>query len=458
MTMPQRRSGRRRREAEEPGIGPPAGAGELRCSRGEVQALDALAGSTSAGVWRIKRAKVILGLLAGRSVPRLMLDYRVPAKTIQAFLQRFAVLRMRAFDEPDRRPTQREQAVERMLAFLEAPPPRGSPGWKEHTVHYIGRDYTAEEVHQLRTLVRERPDIARAVLARELCQRFGLVQANGRLRKATASDVVRRMAMDNLVVLAANKLRQRQTRRPRPRQVPGAEPPGHLVTEVGALSFVPVRKGNDSMLWREYLRAHHYIETTQLVGAQMRYLVFGMPPSAAPGEAPDREGVPVGVLGFGAAAWRVAGRDAFIGWNDEQRVRNLNKVVANARFLILPWVRVRNLASRILGGIARRLPADWEERYGYRPVLLETFVQLDRFTGACYRAANWVDVGETKGYSLLGAEHRASAPRRAVLLYPLRRDFRTVLCDEGGAPAGPLERHGTEQGSTDSSRGGRVRP
>lgn len=137
----------------------------------------------------------------------------------------------------------------------------------------------------------------------------------------------------------------------------------------------------DSYFWNELIDRYHYLGYTPLPGAQIRYLVCS--PSGC-----------LGALGFSAAAWKVKPRDAWIGWSGTQREKNLHLIVNNSRFLILPWVQVKNLAYKILSLCARRLPEDWEIIYGYRPVLLETFVEKDRFTGACYRAANWVFVGK----------------------------------------------------------------
>jgi len=141
-----------------------------------------------------------------------------------------------------------------------------------------------------------------------------------------------------------------------------------------------------------------------------------------------REGHLLALLGFGPSAWRLTSRDDYIGWSDEQRIANLHLIVNNVRFLILPWIRSPNLASRILGGITRQLPKDWEARYGYRPLLIETFVQSDRFRGTCYKAANWVQIGTTNGYNLVNRE-RKIVPAKAILIYPLNRSFRRILCD-----------------------------
>ena len=149
-------------------------------------------------------------------------------------------------------------------------------------------------------------------------------------------------------------------------------------------------------------------------GAQLRYLVYS-------GEQP------VAALGFGAAAWMCAPRDHFIGWTHEQRQRHLHLVVNNARFLILPWVRSKNLASMLLAQAANQLPEDWLAAYGYRPLLLETFVETPRFRGTCYKAANWTCLGQTKGRGKLGPAGKLSQPIKDIWVYPLDRSFRERL-------------------------------
>ena len=138
-------------------------------------------------------------------------------------------------------------------------------------------------------------------------------------------------------------------------------------------------------------------------------------------------GAECGLLGFGASAWQVAPRDTFIGWDHEQRRRGLPFIVNNARFLILPWVQSKNLASKILAMIARQLPIDWLNRYSIQPVLMETFVETSRFAGTCYRAANWIHVGQTKGRGKLGPYGVQSVPIKDIFLYPLTRKFKSIL-------------------------------
>ena len=184
--------------------------------------------------------------------------------------------------------------------------------------------------------------------------------------------------------------------------------------KLGEFHLRLVTDRHDSHLHNEYLERYHYLGYQPLPGAQLRYFI-------------QAEGRIVALLGFGAAAWKTRPRDRFIGWTAQQREARLHLVANNARFLILPWVHCNNLASCILGMAARKLAQDWQQRYGYSPVLLETFVEAPRFRGTCYLAANWSLVGETTGRGKLDAHHRASVPKKAVWVYPLRRDFRKVL-------------------------------
>ena len=134
------------------------------------------------------------------------------------------------------------------------------------------------------------------------------------------------------------------------------------------------------------------------------------------------------LLSFGASAWRLAGRDTFIGWQQAQRLKNLQLVVNNARFLILPWIQCKGLASKILSIVNRQLPIDWHQRYGFKPVLRETFVETERHRGTSYKAANWVNGGKTVGRGKKSGVHEQIIPIKDIWLYPLRKNFRTVLC------------------------------
>jgi hypothetical protein len=193
------------------------------------------------------------------------------------------------------------------------------------------------------------------------------------------------------------------------------EPTNVPPVDLGRLTVDLVVKKRDSLLWNAHIERHHYLGHQLLPGAQLRYFV------RAAGEV-------IAVLGFGASAWKTKLRDAAIGCTSEQRRRNLHLIVNNARFLILPWIKCKNLASRVLALISRRLAEDWHARYAYRPVLLETFVEKPRFAGTCYKAANWQYLGDTQGRGKLDTLHRNAEPIKSIWIYPLVRDFRSHLC------------------------------
>ena len=193
------------------------------------------------------------------------------------------------------------------------------------------------------------------------------------------------------------------------------EPTELVDIELSRIRLEPVQGRAESRLWNSFIERHHYLGHQPLPGAQLRYFVRS-------------GGQIIAALGFGASAWKIKPRDAFIGWTDEQRKRNLHLVINNARFLILPWVHCKNLASRILSLAAQRLADDWSLRYAYRPVLLETFVARPRFTGICYKAANWRYLGDTQGRGKLDTLHQKTKPIKSLWVYPLRRDFRQQLC------------------------------
>jgi hypothetical protein len=199
---------------------------------------------------------------------------------------------------------------------------------------------------------------------------------------------------------------------------------------LGAIKLVLVETKNRplSRLWNDLMERYHYLGAGPLCGAQVRYLIE----SAVYGW--------MGGLAFSAAAWRVAPRDRWIGWREDARRANLGGVVCNSRFLLVP--RVAHLASHVLSLCARRVRQDWVERYGVRPVLLETYVERDRFEGTCYRAANWVHVGATQGRGRMDRDRTHAAPVKAVYVYPLHRNARQVLCAE--PPPTPIRRRSRE--------------
>jgi Domain of unknown function (DUF4338) len=284
-------------------------------------------------------------------------------------------------------------------------------------MQYCARHFEANEIELIRELLALSPPLSRYRLSREVCERLNWRRPDGKLKDMSCRVALLRMQADGLITLPPPK-----KLKPAPYRVhPDIErtvlaPSRSPTVDLSQLSIDPVVKKRDSLLWNAYIEHHHYLGHQLLPGAQLRYFV------RAAGEV-------VAALSFGASAWKIKSRDECIGWTSEQRRRNLHLIVNNARFLILPWIQCRNLASRALSLVSRRLANDWHTRYAYRPVLLETFVEKPRFTGTCYRAANWQYLGDTQGRGKLDTFHRHSEPIKGVWIYPLVRDYRSQLCN-----------------------------
>jgi len=298
-----------------------------------------------------------------------------------------------------------------------------TPGPDPTSRRYGGRLFTHQELERIRGLIVSDARPNRAQLSRIVCDELAWRMPDGRLKEMSCRVAMLKMHRAGLITLPP-PLKRNGNGRVRPALTCASDPQPPISAPVGELAplrFHIVRTRAESSLWNELIERHHYLGYTPLPGAQLRYFVFSGDSLLA-------------ALGFGAAAWALAPRDRFIGWTAELRRRNLRFVVNNARFLIPPWITSRNLASKILGMAARRLPDDWEPRYGYRPLLLETFVHATRYRGTCYRAANWVDVGVTQGRGKLDRKKQRALPVKRIFLYPLDPSFRDRLAAHGAVP------------------------
>jgi hypothetical protein len=283
-------------------------------------------------------------------------------------------------------------------------------------VRYCGRDFTPTEIDLIRELLTT-PQMNRARLSREVCEKLNWRRDNGALKDMSCRVALNRMQTDGLITLPPPRNPKPVAYQSYPRiEQAVLEPSSIPAIELTTLTLDLVLCKADSLLWNAYIERHHYLGHQLMPCAQLRYFVHAA-------------GHIVAALGFGASAWKVKPRDQAIGWTSDQRQRNLHLVGNNARFLILPWIRCKNLASRILALVSRRLPTDWQARYAYRPVLLETFIEKPRFTGTCYKAANWRHLGDTQGRGKLDILHRNAQPIKSIWIYPLARDFQRQLCN-----------------------------
>ena len=258
-------------------------------------------------------------------------------------------------------------------------------------------------------------------LARTVCELLRWRRPNGRLKARECREFLERLDAEGALVLPDKRLGRvpgSVTRVPRTAAGEPGCPLVGSVRDIEPLSVEPVREPAERLLFRELVGRYHYLGHTVPFGAHLRYLVFASRPQR----------VVVGCLQFSSPAWRMAARDGWVGWDDATRARNLQHVVNNSRFLLLPWVGVRNLASAVLSRGLGHLMVDWPRRYGLEPWLVETLVDPSRHHGGSYRAANWVALGATTGRGRMDRYgRRAGEAPKTVLVYPLVRDAKRRL-------------------------------
>jgi hypothetical protein len=282
-----------------------------------------------------------------------------------------------------------------------------------------GQIFSPETIHKIQATVEEQPHISRRQLSRNVCRWLDWRSPNGRLKEMSSRVALLTLHRQGHITLppAAPK--------PINKRVPSGQPyiENELkkvqcsLKELGPVEVIPIQPKDreHSAIWNYLLDTYHYLGSGPLVGAQIRYLIHSQTYGW------------LGGLAFSAAAWRLKARDEWIGWDDRARRKNLQRVIGNSRFLILPRVRVAHLASHVLSLCIKRLPGDWQERYNIKPLLLETFVEKERFKGSCYRAANWEHIGTTQGRGRQDKAHKVALSVKDIYLYPLSKQARNIL-------------------------------
>ena len=265
----------------------------------------------------------------------------------------------------------------------------------------------------IREVVESCSGLSRKELAQTVCELVGWRGVSGRLKALECLLLLEELESAGALVLPVKRQRRPVGSRMSVPVTSLGEPGREVKGEVGELEPIEVavvETPEQALLFRELVGRYHYLASVPTFGAQMRYLVYAWHP----------ERMVVGAAQFSSPAWRMGVRDEWIGWDEATRKRNLQRVVNNSRFLILPWIRVTNLATRVLSQLARRLAKDWPRRYGNEVVLLETLVDTSRYWGGCYRAGSWIGLGETTGRGKWDREHlRHGAAPKAVFVYPM---------------------------------------
>jgi hypothetical protein len=292
----------------------------------------------------------------------------------------------------------------------------------EASVVVCGQNFSHDVLRRINATVRERPQGSRAELARQVCEWLSWRTEDGRAKAMNCRVALGRLAERGLIQLPA----PRRTVRFSQSSFAGTtlHVPSKLessVEELRGLKLVLVSSKDRrlDLQWKKLVATHHYLGYRPLCGAQLRYLI-----------GCDQGWL--GALAFSAPALHLKARERWIGWSHAARQYHLPKVVANSRFVIARGIRVKNLASKMLALVQKRLPHDWAQAYGYKPLLLETYVEAKRFEATCYRAANWIYVGKSCGRGRQDREHREKKPIKNIYLYPLVSDWQKRLCEEPG--------------------------
>lgn len=278
---------------------------------------------------------------------------------------------------------------------------------------YIG----PEELATVREFVSLYWHKGRTEISKALCRHWDWKQPNGLLKDRACREILLKLHRQGNIELPPRRYHYQPVGKksvPSQKLLFEACPVEGQISQFGSLTFSMVRKTSKEKLWNQLIHQYHYLGRPLIVGSHLKYLAY-------------LDGRIVACLGWGSAAWRVTSRDNFIGWDQDTRKRNLYQVVNNVRFLILPWVKIPHLASKILAANTRILSRDWLEFYHTPLWLAETFVDTSRFAGTCYRAANWIHAGNTRGNAKKGASYHYHGITKAVYLYPLHKWFRERL-------------------------------
>jgi hypothetical protein len=285
-------------------------------------------------------------------------------------------------------------------------------------IRYRGKIFGSREIDEIREVIAAHWERSRWFISRELCRRWGWTQPNGVLKDMVCRGLLLRLETQGLIELPPRgkipPYHLSQRKKPERVQVDQTPMEGNL-SEFQPIELLQVRRTPLQKLYNSLVEQYHYLGYTRPVGEHLEYLAL------------SRGGV-VACLGWCSAPRHIGCRDRYLGWTQEQRVKNLYRIVINTRFLILPWVKVPHLASHLLGLMARRILRDWQEIYHHEVVWLETFVDPERgFLGTCYKAANWIYLGQTTGRGKNDQSGRPNRSLKDVLGYPLKRNFREAL-------------------------------
>ena len=295
---------------------------------------------------------------------------------------------------------------------------------------YRGRAIRQSDVSVIKQIISTHPDRSRRFISQEVCRIWNWRQTNGTLKDMVCRSLLLLLESKGFIKLPPRKSNPPNplANRKKPLRIPVDESAvEYSLNELYPINLKQVRRTAREKLFNSLISEYHYLGYSQPVGAHLKYMAFS-------------KGRPIACLAYGSAPWYIGVRDRFIGWPAEIRKKNLHLIINNIRFLILPWVKVPHLASHMLAISRKRVSEDWKRIYKHPVYLLETFVDTERFYATCYKADNWIYVGETTGLGKLSKSNIPTLPKKAVYVYPLSKDFRNKLNkDPSASQIDPLQ-------------------
>ncbi len=291
-------------------------------------------------------------------------------------------------------------------------------------IEQCGRKITAQEIAEITETAKTFPNLSLSILIETICEHLEWFTASGRYKKDACHKLLQKLEITGAITLPGKRSYSRQSAvkanlnaEPRILELKHQEI-NCCLQDVQPVSVIPQISKSDIKLWDEYVDRHHYLGHKRPFGCFVRYL------------AKSTDGEILACILFAGAAKSISTRDKWIGWNNRQRLRNLPWIVNNTRFVIMPWVKISCLASHILGQIGRRIAKDWQTQWGYSPLLMETFIDPVKYTGTCYEASNWENIGRTTGKGLARKGKKYTTTPKLIFTRPLTKDFRKQLCSE----------------------------
>jgi hypothetical protein len=289
----------------------------------------------------------------------------------------------------------------------------------DEQIRYRGNTYSSTEISEIREVIAAHRERSRWFISREICRRWNWTQPNGVLKDMICRGLLLRLEAQQLIQLPPAKIPSPYPGRRKPSAIEIDQTPieGNL-SDLKPIELLQVRRTPLEKHYQSLMEQFHYLGYSRPVGEHLEYMARS-------------QNRPLACIGWCSAPRHIGCRDRYLGWTKDQRMKRLSLVVINTRFLILPWVRVPHLASHLLGLMARRISRDWQQIYRHEVVWLESFVDPERgFLGTCYKAANWIYLGQTTGRGKDDQTHKVNRSLKAVWGYPVRRDFRQVLCEK----------------------------